>query len=228
MQLHKVIAQVVIIVGMLMLSLMTTTLHAQMVSIPGFTTAEVEETDVTQAELQRSLDNVVTLLENDEQRQQLLSSLRELQTANAATEEEVVSRQGLLGALAETLTDLGEQAQEGGSPQEKWTQQLNDGLQDLRQLGSNASLSELAKTAVDGLVLAAVWAILLIVMIAIGRLIATRKGWPHDLPREPKGWLMVAHFLRRMLPWALSFAIVLGLGQLLPESAGRTAELVPD
>ncbi|NOG31567.1 mechanosensitive ion channel [Halomonas sp. TBZ9] len=205
---------------------MTTPLQAQMVSIPGFSTTEVQEEEVTQAEFQRSLDDVVTLLESDEQRQQLLSSLKELQTVNAATEEEVISRQGLLGALAETLTDIGEQAQEGGSPQEKWTQQLNDGLEDLQQLGSNASLSELARTAADGLVLAAVWAILLIVMIAIGRLIATRKGWPHDLPRDPKGWLMAVHFLRRMLPWALSFAIVLGLGQLLPESAGRTAALV--
>ncbi|MGM0614400.1 MAG: mechanosensitive ion channel domain-containing protein [Pseudomonadota bacterium] len=211
---------------MLMASLMTTTLHAQMVSIPGFSTAEIQEEDVTREEFQRSLEDVVTLLESDEQRQQLLSSLKELQTVNAATEEEVISRQGLLGALAETLTDIGEQAQEGGSPQEKWTQQLNDGLEDLQQLGSNASLSELARTAADGLVLAAVWAILLIVMIAIGRLIATRKGWPHDLPRDPKGWLMAVHFLRRMLPWALSFAIVLGLGQLLPESAGRTAALV--
>ncbi|XGA81739.1 mechanosensitive ion channel [Halomonas sp. CH40] len=197
-----------------------------MVSIPGFSTTEVQEEEVTQAEFQRSLDDVVTLLESDEQRQQLLSSLKELQTVNAATQEEVISRQGLLGALAETLTDIGEQAQEGGSPQEKWTQQLNDGLEDLQQLGSNASLSELAKTAADGLVLGGVWAILLIVMIAIGRLIATRKGWPHDLPRDPKGWLMAVHFLRRMLPWALSFAIVLGLGQLLPASAGRTAALV--
>lgn len=226
MRLHKAIAQLAIILGMLMVSLMTTTLHAQMVSIPGFSTAEIQEEDVTREEFQRSLDDVVTLLESDEQRQQLLSSLKELQTVNAATEEEVISRQGLLGALAETLTDIGEQAQEGGSPQEKWTQQLNDGLEDLQQLGSNASLSELARTAADGLVLAAVWAILLIVMIAIGRLIATRKGWPHDLPRDPKGWLMAVHFLRRMLPWALSFAIVLGLGQLLPESAGRTAALV--
>lgn len=226
MRLHKVIAPLAIFLGMLMLSLMTTPLHAQMVSIPGFSSAEVQEDEVTQAEFQRSLDEVVTLLESDEQRQQLLSSLKELQTVNAATQEEVISRQGLLGALAETLTDIGEQAQVGGSPQEKWTQQLNDGLGDLQQLGSNASLSELARTAADGLVLAAVWAILLIVMIAIGRLIATRKGWPHDLPRDPKGWLMAVHFLRRMLPWALSFAIVLGLGQLLPESAGRTAALV--
>jgi len=225
-RLHKRITPLASFLGLLILSLMTTPLHAQMVSIPGFSTAEVQEEEVTQAEFQRSLDDVVTLLESDEQRQQLLSSLKELQTVNAATEEEVISRQGLLGALAETLTDIGEQAQEGGSPQEKWTQQLNDGLGDLQQLGSNASLSELAKTAVDGLALGAVWAILLIVMIAIGRLIATRKGWPHDLPRDPKGWLMAVHFLRRMLPWALSFAIVLGLGQLLPESAGRTAALV--
>lgn len=226
MRLHKRITPLASFLGLLILSLMTTPLHAQMVSIPGFSTAEVQEDEVTQEEFQRSLDDVVSLLESDEQRQHLLKSLKELQTVNAATQEEVISRQGLLGALAETLTDIGEQAQEGGSPQEKWTQHLNDGLDELQQLGSNASLSELVKTAADGLVLGGVWATLLIVMIAIGRLIATRKGWPQDLPRDPKGWLMAVHFLRRMLPWALSFAIALGLGQLLPESAGRTAALV--
>ncbi|MGS2742873.1 mechanosensitive ion channel domain-containing protein [Halomonas sp. LS-001] len=213
-------------IGVVVIGLMMSTLQAQMLSIPGLGGGDTQQEEVSREEFQRSLDDVVTLLENDEQRQQLLTSLKELQTANAATQEEVINRQGLLGALAETLTDIGEQAQVGGSPQEKWAQHLTEGLEDLKQLGNSASGGELAKKAADGLLLAAVWAILLIVMIAVGRLIATRKKWPHDLPRDPKGWLMCVHFLRRMLPWMLSFAVVLGLGQLLPENAGRTAALV--
>ena len=226
MQRHTLLYQLSILTGLLMLSLMAPRLHAQMVSIPGFSSTETPQEDITQAQFQRSLDDVVTLLENDQQRQQLLDSLKELQTASAVSDDEVISRQGLLGALAETLAELGEQANEGGSPREKWAQQLSDGLQDLQQLGSNASPGERFKTVVDGLLLAIVWATLLIVMIAIGRMLAARKGWPQELPRDPRGGLMAIHFLRRMLPWTLSFAIVLGLGQLLPESAGRTAALV--
>ena len=226
MRLHKIMAQLAVMIGVVVIGLMMSTLQAQMLSIPGLGGGDSQPEEVSREEFQRSLDDVVTLLESDEQRQQLLTSLKELQTANAATQEDVINRQGLLGALAETLTDIGEQAQLGGSPQEKWTQHLNEGLEDLKQLGNSASSGELAKTAADGLLLAAVWAILLIVMIAVGRLIATRKKWPHELPRDPRGWLMFVHFLRRMLPWLLSFAVVLGLGQLLPENAGRTTALV--
>ncbi|MGY4877156.1 mechanosensitive ion channel domain-containing protein [Vreelandella aquamarina] len=218
-------AQLAVMIGVVVIGLMMSTLQAQVLSIPGLG-GDTQQEEVSREEFQRSLDDVVTLLESDEQRQQLLSSLKELQTANAATEEDVINRQGLLGALAETLTDIGEQAQLGGSPQEKWTQHLTEGLEDLKQLGNTTSGGERAKTVADGLLLAGLWAVLLVIMVAVGRLIAARKQWPEDLPRDPKGWLMSVHFLRRMLPWALSFAVVLGLGQLLPENAGRTTALV--
>jgi small-conductance mechanosensitive channel len=199
---------------------------AQLVSIPGLNSGEEQSEAVSQEAFQQSLDDVVTMLENAQQREQLLTSLKELQTASAATQDEVVGRQGLLGALADTLTDIGEQAQGGDSPASQWSQQITRGIGGLKALSRNVSRTELIRTAADGAVLAVIWVTLLVVMIALGRLVATRQGWPHDLPRDPRGWLLAVHFLRRMLPWVLSFAIILGLGQLLPHSPGRTLVLV--
>ncbi|BBI75768.2 hypothetical protein HAALTHF_50060n [Vreelandella aquamarina] len=85
---------------------------------------------------------------------------------------------------------------------------------------------EVIRAVADGAVLAFVWSALLVVMIAFGRLVATRRHWPLDLPRDPKAWLLAVHFLRRMLPWTLSFAITLGIGQILPYSPGRAVVLV--
>ncbi|MBZ5488204.1 mechanosensitive ion channel [Halomonas aquamarina] len=202
--------------------------QAQMpgVSLPSLGGETSNETDVSSDEFQRSLDDVIGMLENEERRTELLSSLRELQVTSDAAEEETVVRQGLLGALADTLTDIGEHAQAGDSPIDEWSRQLVQGAADLRALNDEASQGEVIRAVADGAVLAVIWVTLLVVMIAFGRLVATRRNWPLDLPRDPKAWLLAAHFLRRMLPWVLAFLITLGVGQLLSYSAGRTLVLV--
>ncbi|MDN6180051.1 MAG: mechanosensitive ion channel family protein [Halomonas subglaciescola] len=208
-----------------MATLMASEAQAQAVSLPGLS-GDTEKTQKADNEtFQKSLDDVIGTLEDGEQREQLLTSLRELKTAADASAEGG-GRQGLLGALADTLTDINEQAQAGDSPTEQWAQQLHQGFDELRELVNRPGRAAIIRTVADGAVLGIVWAVLLVMMIAVGRLIATREGWPHDLPRDPRGGLMAIHFFRRMLPWVLSFAVVLGLGQIMPESAGRTVVLV--
>ncbi|WP_152482868.1 mechanosensitive ion channel family protein [Halomonas sp. THAF5a] len=177
---------------------------------------------------QASLDEVIATLENDAQRQALLENLRQLQQANdAAAEQGGLTRpQGLLGALAETITELGEQAESGHSPMDEWRQQLRQGWTDLVDLVVQTGNTELLRFVIEFAVLLAIWSGLLVILIALGRKLALRRGWPLDLPREPRGWLLAVHFLRRMLPWALAFLLVLGIAQLVPPSAGRTATLV--
>ncbi|MFG6159488.1 mechanosensitive ion channel domain-containing protein [Halomonas sp. 1390] len=177
---------------------------------------------------QASLDEVIATLENDAQRQALLDNLRQLQQANdAAADQGGLARpQGLLGALAETITALGEQAESGDSPVDEWRLQLQQGWTDLVDLVVQTGNAELLRFVIEFAVLLAIWAGLLVILIALGRQLARRRGWPLDLPREPRGGLLMIHFLRRMLPWALAFLLVLGIGQLVPPSAGRTATLV--
>ncbi|MED5251453.1 MAG: mechanosensitive ion channel family protein, partial [Pseudomonadota bacterium] len=216
-----------IIVGVVLSMLLSAAALAQSVSLPNLTGGDSsEQSEVSNEDFQRSLGNVISILENEEQRTALLDSLRELQVSTEAAEEDGVVRQGLLGALADTLTDIGEQAQAGDSPIDEWSRQLVQGADDLRALHDGADQGEVIRAVADGAVLAFVWSALLVVMIAFGRLVATRRHWPLDLPRDPKAWLLAVHFLRRMLPWTLSFAITLGIGQILPYSPGRAVVLV--
>nr|WP_284041602.1 mechanosensitive ion channel family protein [Halomonas olivaria] len=201
--------------------------HAQSVSLPSLGGNDAsEEVDIGSDSFQSSLNDVISLLENEERRTELLGSLRELQVAADATDEGGIVRQGLLGALADTLSDLGEQAQAGDSPMDEWSRQFVQGAADLRALNEGVDPGEAFRAVVDGAVLAVIWSVLLVAMIALGRLLARRRDWPLDLPKDPKGWLLVLHFLRRMLPWTLAFATTLGIGQLLPYSSGRTVVLV--
>ncbi|HDZ48146.1 hypothetical protein LCGC14_0026100 [marine sediment metagenome] len=228
MRQHWLITTLISIVFFVLTSITVSQAHAQVVSLPSLGgSSEQEEAEISGADFQSSLTDVIGMLENEEQRTQLLESLRELQvTTDAATEDESIVRQGLLGALADTLSDLGEQAQAGGSPIDEWSRQLAQGAEDLRALNADADQGEALRAVADGAVLAIVWTVLLVVMVAFGRLIATRREWPLDLPRDPKGWLLVVHFLRRMLPWVLAFAITLGIGQIMPDSPGRILVLV--
>ncbi|MCG6659355.1 mechanosensitive ion channel [Halomonas campisalis] len=177
---------------------------------------------------QQSLQEVIETLEDAEQRGALLESLRELQRvqAEAAGGTGIAPRQGLLGALAETLSDLGEQAEAGESPIDDWQRQLDQGWADLSELVGETGSGQLMHFVVDSTVLLGIWVGLLVILIALGRLLFLRRRMPLDLPRDPRGWLLALHFLRRMLPWALAFVLVLGLAQLLPHSPGRAMALV--
>lgn len=226
MRQHWIINTVISVALTVLASVMATQAQAQSVSLPSLAGEPSDEVNVSSEEFQRSLNDVILMLENEERRTELLGSLRELQVTADATEEDAVARQGLLGALADTLADLGEQAQAGDSPIDEWSRKLVQGAADLQALNDGAGQGVALRAVADSTVLAIIWITLLVVMIAFGRLVATRRNWPLDLPRDPKAWLLAAHFLRRMLPWALAFAITLGMGQLLPYSLGRTLVLV--
>ncbi|MDG4870189.1 hypothetical protein P8631_19535, partial [Guyparkeria sp. 1SP6A2] len=86
--------------------------HAQSVSLPtlGGSSDSEAQPDVTSENFQRSLSDVIGMLESEDQRRALLDSLRELQLRTEAVEDDGVVRQGLLGALADPLSDIGEHA----------------------------------------------------------------------------------------------------------------------
>ncbi|XKE44439.1 mechanosensitive ion channel family protein [Halomonas organivorans] len=178
------------------------------------------------AAFQQSLERIIATLEDDARRGELLADLEALQTVNGQVVEGegITTREGLLGALAEAFNALGEE--QGPSPIAEWRRQFRQGWSELSELVTRTGDGELLRFAVELAVLVGIWAGLLVILIALGRMLAQRRHWPLDLPREPKGGLLAIHFLRRMLPWALAFALVLGVAQLVPESAGRTGALV--
>ncbi|GHE20251.1 mechanosensitive ion channel domain-containing protein [Halomonas urumqiensis] len=212
----------------LLLALAATPAHSQQLGLAGLVGGESAEEAPDPEAFQASLERVISTLEDAEQRGALLENLRDLQVANSELAEERAApeRQGLLGALAETLSDLGEQAEAGGSPLDQWRVQLEQGWQDLSNLLVDSGNADLVRFLIEATVLLGIWVGLLVILIALGRLLARRRQWPLDLPREPRAWLLAVHFLRRMLPWALAFGLVLGLAQLVPQSPGRALALV--
>lgn len=138
MRQHWIINTVISVVLTVLVSVMATQAQAQSVSLPSLAGEPSDEVNVSSEEFQSSLNDVISMLENEERRTELLGSLRELQVTADAAEEDTGTRQGLLGALADTLTDIGEQAQAGDSPIDEWSRQLVQGAADLRALNDGA------------------------------------------------------------------------------------------
>ena len=195
----------------------------------GLAQSEPAEEQAHDAEaFQQSLNEVISTLEDEERRGALLDELRDIRQAHGegAVGDGAVQRQGLLGALAETFSELGEQAEAGESPIDDWQRQLEQGWGELSDLLVETGPNELLRFTIESAVLTGIWAGLLVIMIALGRMLFVRRGLPLDLPREPRGWLLALHFLRRILPWALAFVMIMGLVQVLTPSPGRTLALI--
>ncbi|MGM0914812.1 MAG: mechanosensitive ion channel domain-containing protein [Pseudomonadota bacterium] len=217
-----------LLLGLVVWLLPAAAVQAQAVNLPGLVTSAEDQQQHDPQAFQESLERIIATLEDAERRGQLLESLQDLQQVHGeATEESgITPREGLLGALAETISDLGQQAEGQHSPLVRWQAQLQQGWRDLSALVAETGNADLIRFAVEAAVLLVIWGGLLVILIALGRLLARRRGWPLDLPREPRAWLLTVHFLRRMLPWALAFALVLGIAQLVPPSSGRVLALV--
>ncbi|WP_236995508.1 mechanosensitive ion channel domain-containing protein [Halomonas huangheensis] len=184
--------------------------------------SQTSEPAASRDEVKRSLDTLIQTLENDATRKELVDNLKVLRDGEEAAADTSDSSQGLLGALADTFTELGEQAEGASSPVGRWKSRLLQGWQDVISMLSDTDYRQLAQFSVEFSVQLVIWGGLVIILVALGRLIAVRRGWPMDLPRDPKAWLLAVHFLRRMLPWVLAFLAVLGITQVVPQSPGRT------
>nr|WP_298249776.1 mechanosensitive ion channel family protein [uncultured Halomonas sp.] len=217
-----------LLLGLALWLLPAAAVQAQSVNLPGLVTSSADQQRHDPEAFQESLQRIISTLEDAERRGQLLQSLQDLQEVHGeATESSgITPREGLLGALAETINDLGQQAEGERSPVAHWKAQLNQGWHDLSALVAETGNADLIRFAVEATVLLVIWGGLLVILTALGRLFARRRGWPLDLPREPRAWLLGVHFLRRMLPWTLAFALVLGIAQLVPPSSGRVLTLV--
>nr|WP_236645408.1 mechanosensitive ion channel family protein [Aidingimonas lacisalsi] len=206
--------------------------NAQSLTLPGLAggggDSESQNTERDPQEFLRSLDEVIATLENDQRREELVANLKELRQAAGEAEggEGEASPEGLLGALAETVSDLGQRAESGRSPLDIWQQQLRQAWLEVETIARDTGHAETFRLAVEAAVMLGIWVALLLALIAASRLLARRREWPLMLPREPRTWWLVVHFLRRLSPWLLAFALMLALAQFIPSSPGRTLALV--
>lgn len=220
-----------LVLGLCLSLLLATSAQAQSLSFPdmaGSGDEQSEEEQLEPEEFLQSLDEVIATLENDERRGQLLENLKQVREATAQAEggEDPIERQGLLGAIADTLSDFGEQAEAGESPIDTWQWQIERAWSDAGTLLGELGGAEIMRVPIEAAVMLGAWVGLLIGLMGAGRLLARRREWPLILPREPKAWMLGVHFLRRLLPWLLAFALMMGVAQFIAPSPGYVVALV--
>lgn len=181
-------------------------------------------------QLRQSLDEVIHTLEDSDRRGELLKQLKALRQGTSQAQEgdaETGERHGVLDALADSLSDLNNQAEAGNSPLAVWARHGRAARADARALLASTSHSALLRNLAEAGVGLGIWFGLLTLLMGLGGMLFQRRGWPLLLPPEPRPWRLVAHFLRRVLPWLLTFmAMLFSLQWLQAPTAARTAVLV--
>ncbi|WP_158583557.1 mechanosensitive ion channel domain-containing protein [Salinisphaera sp. Q1T1-3] len=181
-------------------------------------------------QLKSSLDDVISTLENDRKRDALVSQLKQLRETTAAEADtgagSVTDGGGLLGALADSISDLSDEANSGAAPFDIWQRRANAALSDARALAASPSRAELARNLGEIAIGLAIWITALILLIFGLRRLFIARGWPVTLPPEPRPWMLLAHFARRVFPWLITFGLLLASVRLLEAATPARATLL--
>lgn len=205
-------------------------------------TSTTTRTDATT--LNQSLDTVIRTLENRDQRQALIGQLKALRegiqqqgaqqqgiqqqaSPPAKTENPTENSAGVLGVLADSFRELDQAASSGQGSWGIWAQNGQDALADIdRLLAANGDLHRF-RHLLETLAGLLIWLVMLLFLVFLGRWLFRYRGWPLVLPDEPHPRQLVAHVLRQVLPWLLTFlALLFTLDWLEAPAAARTLVLV--
>lgn len=181
--------------------------------------------------LRQSLDVVISTLENDAQRQALLAQLKTLRqnagTNNTPAQEEDDTTHGLLGALADSFNDLGNHVASRDTAFNAWLKHARAAGNDIAGWFQNTSPEALRSSLTQTGIGLIVWIGLLFLIGRAGHVLFARRGWPLILPPDPRPWLLLAHFLRRILPALLTFiGLLVSMRSLDTSTAARAIVLV--
>ncbi len=179
-------------------------------------------------ELRDSLDRVIATLDDAEERGELLQDLKELRAAidKADDDPQVTPGSGLLEALGTAMDEFGGDVTTDTTVMEAWAERSEQAWEDVGGIASQADPGTLTAFSVDAGILAALWFAALVLGLFLARRVSDARGWPRQLPGEPRAWLLAAHLFRRLTPWALAFGLLLGALQLVPATPGRLAAVV--
>lgn len=202
--------------------------NAQPFNLPGIPglSGEPDKEEASAEELGASLEVTIKALEDDQSREALVEQLKTiqqgLQAQSSQTAQKATEGEGLLGALAVFFDDSSAGSSEETSLN-KWKKNFHNAYSAAKQLLASASFRVLAETAA-GLV---VWLAALYGLIRLTRLFFVWRGWPLQMPRQPRPWMLIAHFLRRILPLLITFtALLAGLPTFGMSEAAQSTILI--
>ncbi len=175
-----------------------------------------------QEPLGQSLDEVITSLENDQQRSKLLDDLKKLRDATKKAQPS--AEQGVLGLIGSTLSGFEKQFTGEDSPLSRWGDEVALAEQELIDLMLPAS--QWWPIIFSFAVVIALWSLLAAALIWLGHRVRVRFGLSEELPQHPRPWDMLRFALRKLGPWFIALIITVYLSYSLPPSLGRDLAMV--
>ena len=191
-----------------------------MSDIPGLS-SKSEEEEASPGELAASLEVTIQALQNDESREALVEQLQTLHEgleAKASQSPQIVAEnEGLLGALAVLFQGTAEPDNLEETLASSWQTHLHNAQVAATQLLAAISFRALLETTA----LLLIWLAAVYGLSRLINLLFVWRNWPLQMPKHPKPLLLFGHFIRRTLPWLLTFIALLA-GPLffsMPEGA---------
>lgn len=194
----------------------------------GQTHHENSESQPDPKKLKSSLNDVIDTLEDNKQREALVTQLKQLRDGVDASRKgsEGTTAGGLLGALSDSINELNHPSRKGNSPLDVWHRHAERAMSSIQDHFKRSSRAALVRNLSETGIGLAVWLAALIALSFAGRRLYRARDWPIQLPPEPRPWMLVAHFCRRIFPWLFTFAVLLGGVRLLDMSAPTSAALL--
>ncbi|MFR0672270.1 mechanosensitive ion channel family protein [Enterobacterales bacterium AW_CKDN230030176-1A_HGKHYDSX7] len=172
--------------------------------------------------LGKSLDEVITTLENDQQRGKLLADLKKLR--DSTRQAQPTEAQGVLGLIGSTLHDVEKQFSGEASPFRRWSLELDQARQELAALA--VPMQEWPMILFGFAAIIAVWSLLAMIFNWIGHRVQVRFGLPEELPQHPRPWDLLRFALRKLGPWLVALIFTVYLSFALPSSLGKSLAMV--
>ncbi|ALP62682.1 mechanosensitive ion channel family protein [Paraburkholderia caribensis] len=184
----------------------------------------------SQAELEKSLDSVITTLDSDRQRTALVTQLKKLRDATKTVGPPVSasapSSAGLLGAIAAGIASFETDVQQGRSPLNYWSGRFNAAGNEIYTIVTSQGREHFGRVLLNMIAVLAGWGACAAGLIYLQRRIHARFGIVVRLDPNPTTRELLIFALRRVGPWIVAFVAALMFVRSMPDSLGRTIAMV--
>ncbi|TDY42972.1 small conductance mechanosensitive channel [Paraburkholderia rhizosphaerae] len=182
----------------------------------------------SQAELNRSLDSVISTLDNDRQRTALVTQLKKLREATQTIGPVAPAQPspGLLGAIASGIASVEADVNHGRTPVSYWSGRLNAAGNELYTIVSSQGREKFGRILLDMFAMLAGWGACAAALIYVQRKVHARYGIVVRLNANPTTRELLIFALRRVGPWIVAFLAALMFARSMPDALGRTVAMV--
>jgi small conductance mechanosensitive channel len=182
----------------------------------------------SQAELARSLDSVISTLDNDRQRTALVAQLKKLRdvSKNVTPPAPAQPSPGLLGAIASGIASFESDVHQGRTPVRYWGGRFNAAGNELYTIVSGQGQESFSRVLLSMLGMLLGWGACAGALIYLQHRIYRRFDIVMGLHPNPTTRELLIFALRRVGPWIIAFVAALLFVRAMPDALGRTLGMV--